>query len=173
MTIYSFVVLLSQSWTSLLFHGWFSLLFLDSHTSVFRRQVRWSGTPIPLRIFQFVVIHMVNGFREVNKGEIDVSLEFPCFLYHSTDVGNLIPSSSVFSKPSLYICKCSVHMLLKPSLKDFWALPYQHLKWAQLFGNLSILWHCLSLGLEWKLTFSSPVATAGFSKFADIMSAAL
>ena len=30
----------------------------------------------------------------------------------------------------------------------------------QLYGSLSILWHCLSLGLEWKLTFSSPVATA-------------
>ena len=29
----------------------------------------------------------------------------------------------------------------------------------QLCGSLSILWHCLSLGLEWKLTFSSPVAT--------------
>ena len=27
---------------------------------------------------------------------------------------------------------------------------------------LSILWHCLSLGLEWKLTFPSPVATASF-----------
>ena len=27
---------------------------------------------------------------------------------------------------------------------------------------LSILWHCLSLGLEWKLTFSSPVTTAEF-----------
>ena len=27
----------------------------------------------------------------------------------------------------------------------------------------------LSLGLEWKLTFSSPVATAEFSKFADRM----
>ena len=38
--------------------------------------------------------------------------------------------------------------------------------------NLSILWHCLSLGLECKLTFSSPVATAGFSKFASILSAA-
>ena len=25
----------------------------------------------------------------------------------------------------------------------------------QLCGSLSILWHCLSLGLEWKLTFSS------------------
>ena len=40
-------------------------------------------------------------------------------------------------------------------------------------GSLSILWHCLSLGLECKLTFSSPVATAEFSKFACILSAAL
>ena len=40
-------------------------------------------------------------------------------------------------------------------------------------GSLSILWHCLSLGLEWKLTFSSPVTTAEFSKFADILSVAL
>jgi len=43
----------------------------------------------------------------------------------------------------------------------------------QLCGSLSILWHCLSLGLEGKLTFSSPVATAEFSKFAGILSAAL
>ena len=42
----------------------------------------------------------------------------------------------------------------------------------QLCSSLSILWHCLSLGLEWKLTFSSPVATAEFSKFAGILSAA-
>ena len=40
----------------------------------------------------------------------------------------------------------------------------------QLCGGLSILWHCLSLGLEWKLTFSSPVATAEVSKFAGILS---
>ena len=32
----------------------------------------------------------------------------------------------------------------------------------------AFFWHCLSLGLEWKLTFSSPVVTAEFSKFADI-----
>ena len=38
---------------------------------------------------------------------------------------------------------------------------------------LNILWHCLSLGLEWKLTFSSPVATDEFSKSAGILSAAL
>ena len=41
----------------------------------------------------------------------------------------------------------------------------------QFSGSLSILWHCLSLGLEWKLTFSSPVATAEFSKFAGIQQA--
>ena len=43
----------------------------------------------------------------------------------------------------------------------------------QLCNSLNILWHCLSLGLEWKLTFSSPVASAEFSKFADILGVAL
>ena len=43
----------------------------------------------------------------------------------------------------------------------------------QLCSSLSILWHCLCLELEWKLTFSSPVATAEFSQFADILSPAL
>ena len=43
----------------------------------------------------------------------------------------------------------------------------------QLWGSLDILWHCLSLGLEWKLTFCSLVATEEFSKFAGILSAAL
>ena len=33
---------------------------------------------------------------------------------------------------------------------------------------LNILWQWSSLGLEWKLTFCSPVATAEFSKFAGI-----
>ena len=47
------------------------------------------------------------------------------------------------------------------------------MRWVQLCGSLSILWHCLSLGLEWKLTFSSPVATAEFSKFAGVLNAAL
>ena len=40
----------------------------------------------------------------------------------------------------------------------------------QLCGSLSILWHCLSFGLEWNLTFSNPVATAEFSRFAGILS---
>ena len=43
----------------------------------------------------------------------------------------------------------------------------------QLCSSLGVLWHCLSLGLERKLTFASPVATAEFSKIADILSTAL
>ena len=89
-------------------------------------------------------------------------------------------------------------------------------EWVQLYGNLNILWHCLtldkemathsstlawkmpwteslvgysplgckeldttewlhftSLELEWKLTLSSLVATAEFSKFVGILSATL
>ena len=51
-------------------------------------------------------------------------------------------------------------------------LPFLLVKWVQLYSNLNILWHCLSLVLEWKLTFSSPVATAEFSRFAGILSVA-
>ena len=68
---------------------------------------------------QFVVIHVVKGFSVINEAELDVFLEFSCFFYDPIDVGNLISGSSAISKPSLYICKFSVHVLLKPSLKDF------------------------------------------------------
>ena len=68
---------------------------------------------------QFVVIHTVKGFNVVNEAEVDVFLEFSCFFYNPTDVGNLISGSSAFSKSSLYIWKFSVYLLLKPSLKDF------------------------------------------------------
>ena len=70
-------------------------------------------------ILQFVVIYTVKGFGVVNEAEVDVCLELPCFFYDPMDVGNLISGSSAFSKSSLYIWKFSVHILLKPSLKDF------------------------------------------------------
>ena len=31
----------------------------------------WSGIPISLRIFQFVVIHTVKGFSVVSEAEVD------------------------------------------------------------------------------------------------------
>ena len=42
-----------------------------------------------------------------------------------------------------------------------------------MYGSLNFLWHCPSLGLECKLIFSSPEATAEFSKFAGILSVSL
>ena len=59
----------------------------------------------------FVVIHnyaKVKGFGKVNKAEIDVFLELSCFFNDSTDVGNLISGSFVFSKFSLNIWKFTV-----------------------------------------------------------------
>jgi len=61
----------------------------------------------------------VKGFSVVNESEVDVFLECPCFFYDAVDVGILISGSSAFSKSSLYIWKFSVHVLVKPSLKDF------------------------------------------------------
>ena len=39
---------------------------------------------------QFVVIHTAKGFNIVNEAEVGVFLEFPCFLYDQTNVGNLL-----------------------------------------------------------------------------------
>ena len=55
----------------------------------------------------------------VSIAEVDVFLEFSCFFYDPTDVGNLTSGSSAFSKSSLNIWKFPVHVLLKPSLEDF------------------------------------------------------
>ena len=82
-------------------------------------QVGWSGIPISFRIFQFVVIHTVKGFSLVSEAEVDVSLEFSCFFYDPTDVGNLIFGSSAFSKSGLNIWKFLVHVLLNPGLENF------------------------------------------------------
>ena len=68
---------------------------------------------------QFVVIHIVKGFGIVNKAEIDVFLEFSCFFYDSSDVGNLISGSSAFAKSNLNIWKFIAHVLLKPVLENF------------------------------------------------------
>ena len=79
--------------------------------------MRWSGIPISLRIFyNFFVIHTAKGLSVVNKAEVDVFLEFPCFL---PDATNLMSDSSASSKPSLYTWKFLVHVLLEPSLKDY------------------------------------------------------
>ena len=65
---------------------------------------------------QFPVTHTVKGFSIVNEAEVDVFLEFSCFFYDPIDGASLISGSSSFPKSSLNIL---VHILLKPTLKDF------------------------------------------------------
>ena len=120
---------------------------------------------------QFVVIHTVKGFWLVDKAKVDFFLELSCFFSDPTDVGNLISGSSAFSKSSLAIWKFMIHILLKPGLENFEHYCWR-VGWVQLCVSLNILWHCLSLGFEWKLSSSSPVATDEVSKFVDILSAA-
>ena len=59
------------------------------------------------------------SFGIVNKAEIDVFLELSSFFDDPVDVGNLIPGSSAFSETRLNIWKFTVHVLLKPGLKNF------------------------------------------------------
>ena len=49
---------------------------------------------------QFVLIHIVKGFGIVNKAEIDVFVELPCFFDDTADVGNSISGSSAFLNPA-------------------------------------------------------------------------
>ena len=66
-------------------------------------------------------------------------------------------------KARLNIWNFLVHILLKPGLENF-EYYFASVRWLQLCSTLNILWCCLPFGLEWKLTFSSPVATAEFCK---------
>ena len=121
------------------------------------------------------MIHTVKGTGILNKAARDVFMELSFFFYESTDAGNLISGFSVFSKSSLNIWKFSVHILLKPGLENFehyfdsvWDECNCVVVWT--FFGMAFLWDCNE---NWKLTFSSPMATAEFSKFAGTLTAAL
>ena len=84
-----------------------------------RRWARWSDITTSKSFPQFIMIHTVKGSSIVDKTEVAVFLEFPCFLYDSENVGNLISGSSAFSKPSLDTWKFLIHKMLKPCMQDF------------------------------------------------------
>ena len=96
-----------------------------------------------------LAVHIVKGFSLVN--EADVFLEFSCLLYEPTNVGNLI---SAFSKPSCTSWKFSVHLLLKPSLKDF-----KH-NLASMWNehNCAVVWTFFGTALlqDWNENWPSP-----------------
>ena len=102
----------------------------------------------------------------VSEAEVDVFLEFSCFFYDPVDVGNSISGSSAFSKTSLNIWKFTVHVLLKPRLENF--EHYFASMWDECI--CAVVWTFFGIGM--KSDLSSPVATAEFSKFTGILSAA-
>ena len=108
-----------------------------------RRQIRCSDIPISLSIFQFVVIHTIKGFNQWCR-----SRSFPeillLFLWCNS-VGNLMSDSSAFSKTSLCIWEFLVHVLLKPSLKDF----EHNLMSMQNECNFLVVWIFFSTALLW------------------------
>ena len=137
---------------------------------VSQRKVRWSGIPVSLRIFQFLLIHRVKGFGIVNKSERDVFLELSCFFSDPTDTGNLISGPPAFSKTSLNIWKFTVNILLKPGLESFTLLACEMSAMVQQFEH-SLALPFFRIGMKTDL-FQS-YGPCLFSKFAGILSAAL
>ena len=68
---------------------------------------------------EFVMIYIVKVFGIVNKAEVDVFLQLPCFFDDPVDADNLISCSSPCSKSSLNNWKFMVHVLLKSALQNF------------------------------------------------------
>ena len=94
------------------------------------------------------------------------------FFNDPMDVGNLISGSSAFSKTRLNNWKFLVPVLLKPSLEN--SEHYFTSVWDEC--NCVVVWAFFGIAFLWvwnENTFSSPVSTTEFSKFAGILSAAL
>ena len=108
--------------------------------------------------FPVCVIHTVKGFGVVNNAEVDVFLEFSCFIYDPMDVGDLISGSSAFPKSNLNI-HLEIHVLLKPGLENFEC--YFASVWDEF--NCAVVW----------TFFGIPFFGVELSKFAVVLSAAL
>ena len=120
--------------------------------------------------YSIVCCDPYKGFSTVNETKVDAFLEFPCFFYDSVFVGNLISGSSAFSKSSLNIWKFLIHVLLKPSLKDFehnltgmWNKCNCMVIWT--FFGLASLW---DWDENWPFPVLWPFSVLLFSKLAGI-----
>ena len=109
---------------------------------------------------QFVVMHIVKGFSEVNEAEVIFFFwNSLVFLYDPMGAYNLISGSSAFSKSRLYIWKFSVHVLLKPSLKGF--EHYLASIWNEL--KCGVVWTFFGIALlwDWNETWLFPGSASG------------
>ena len=89
------------------------------------------------------------------KAKVDVSVELSCFFDDPVDVGNLISGSSVFSKSNFNFWKFTVHVLLKPGLKNF--EHYFTSVWKEC--NCVVIWAFFGIAFlwDWNENWRSPV----------------
>ena len=122
---------------------------------------------------QFVVIHTVKGFSIVNE-EVDVFLKFPCFLYDQW----MLAIWSLLLLPFLDPACTYGSLWFMYCWNPAWRIFEHNLTSMQNECNCMVVWTYFGTALLWdwnKNSFSSHcwVVTAEFSKFADILSAAL
>ena len=110
-----------------------------------RRQVKWHGIPISLRVFHILLWSTLWKALAVSTTEVDVFLELSCFLDYPKDVGNLISGSSASSKSSLNIWNLPDHALLKPSLENF--DHYFASIWDEC--NCAVVWAFFGIAFLW------------------------
>ena len=131
-----------------------------------------SGIPNSWRIFHRSLWSIQMLFGLVNKAEVDVFLVSSCFFYDPVDFGNLMSGSSAFPKSNVYIWKFIAHVLLKPVLNNL--EHYFVSVWDEC--NCALIWTFFGIAFLWdwnKIDLFQSNATAKFSKFACILSAAL
>ena len=120
---------------------------------------------------QFVVVYTVKGFSVVIE-EVNVFLNSLAFtmIQWMLAIGSLIPLHFLNPAWTSGISQFMYCLSLTWRISSITSLACDM---TAIVWCLNIIWHCLSLGVEGKLTFSSPMATAEFSKFSGIFSAAL
>ena len=103
-----------------------------------KRQVRWSGIPMSFRIFH--CLWLWNSQQSRNR-----CFSGPLLLFRWP--------SRCWQFDLWFLClfwnqleHLEVHdsFTAEAWLREFWALLYYGVRWVQLCGSLSILWHCLS-----------------------------
>ena len=92
------------------------------------------------------LFYWVSSLHQVAK-VLELQLQYQSFqwIFRSTDVGNLISGSSAFCKSSLNIWKFMLHILLKPSLKDF--EDYFSSVWNEC--NFAVVWTFFGIAVLW------------------------
>ena len=113
-----------------------------------KKPVTWSGIPISFRLFHSLLWSTHQRFWHTQKSR------------HRCFSGTLLLfqwSTGCWQFDLWFLCLFQNQLEHREAhgsgtaeawIGEFWALLYWRVRWVQLCVRLSILWHCLSLGLE-------------------------